>query len=325
MSASLADRLEARAVRFEQRAARARARAAEARTDKRIVVGSEAHRDLFCSQFEKTYTEYDPETLPWPELSEVELARLRGVPFWQEVYHTERRAGAIVDAFTPEVSDPVVRNAVKLQGFEEARHAKLIGVMIDRYGIDATEQPIEAFPADLETAFIDFGFGECLDAFLGFGAFKTARQSKFLPDAMFDIFDTLMFEETRHIVFFINYMAWRQVQQGRGAPPLRALTHAWFYVRAARRLTGMVGRGKQSNDGRDFAVTQANMFLDGFSFRGFVEDCYRENARRMGEFDPGLLQPRLLPAIADMAAAGLRFWDRARPQVRRETLAAHEE
>ena len=66
------------------------------------------------------------------------------------------------------------------------------------------------------------------------------------------------------------------------------------------------------------------MFLDGFSFRGFVEDCYRENARRMNAFDPGLLQPRLLPAIADMAAAGLRVWDRARPQVRRETLAAHE-
>jgi hypothetical protein len=288
-----------------------------------VVVGSEAHRDLFCRQFHETYTDYDPPKLPWPELNEAELARLRGVPFWQEVYHTERRAGAIVEAFFPQVGDPVVRDAVKLQGFEEARHANLIKTMIDRYGIDATEQPIDAFPADLETAFIDFGFGECLDAFLGFGAFKTARESKFLPDAMFDIFDMLMFEETRHIVFFINYMAWRQVQQGKGALPLRLAKHAWFYARAARRLTGMVGRGQEANDGKDFAVTQANMFLDGFSFRSFVEDCYRENARRMSAFDPGLLQPRLLPAIADMAAAGLRFWDRARPQVRVETLAAH--
>ncbi len=324
MSATVADRLDKRAARFEQRAARTRARAERARATPRVAVGSDAHRDLFCNQFLETYTDFDPETLPWPELNQAELDRLRGVPFWQEVYHTERRAGAIVDAFYPEVGDQVVRDAVKLQGFEEARHAKLIKVMIDRYGIDATEQPIENFPADLETAFIDFGFGECLDAFLGFGAFKTARESKFLPDAMFDIFDMLMFEETRHIVFFINYMAWRQVQQGRGAPPLRAITHAWFYARAARRLAGMVGRGQDANDGKDFAVTQANMFLDGFSFRGFVEDCYRENARRMRAFDPGLLQPRLLPAVADMAAAGLRFWDRARPQVRRETLAAHE-
>ena len=60
-----------------------------------------------------------------------------------------------------------------------------------------------------------FGFGECMDSFLGFGAFKTARQSEFLPESMFEIFDVLMYEETRHIVFFINYMAWREVQRGR--------------------------------------------------------------------------------------------------------------
>jgi hypothetical protein len=242
---------------------------------------------------------------------------LRSVPFWQEVYHTERRAGAIVATFTPTVKDPLVREAVALQGVEEARHAHLLRVMIDRYGLDATEQPLETFPPDLETAFIDFGFGECMDSFLGFGAFKTARESKFLPEGMFEIFDVLMHEETRHIVFFINYMAWREVQRGRGLAPLRAITSAWFYGRALRRLLGMVRRGKDVNDGRDFAVTEASMFLEGFSFRQFVEECYRENARRMSAFDPNLLQPRLLPAIADMAAAGLRLWERRRPQVRR--------
>jgi hypothetical protein len=247
-------------------------------------------------------------------MDEAALARLRGVPFWQEVYHTERRAGAIVDAFTPQVSDPVVREAIALQGFEETRHAKLIRVLIDRYELDATEQPLESFPNDLETAFIDFGFGECLDAFLGFGAFKTARQSAFLPEAMFEIFDVLMFEETRHIVFFINYMAWREKRRGHLAPT-RALKSAWFYGRALRRLMGMVQRGQEPNDGRDFAVTQANMFLDGFSFRGFVEDCYRENARRMSVFDPDLMQPRLLPAVADLALRGLRLWNRRRPRL----------
>jgi hypothetical protein len=276
-----------------------------------IEAGSPEHKALFCRQFMETYQEFDPETLPWPDLDEAALARLRGVPFWQEVYHTERRAGAIVDAFTPMVADPVVREAVALQGREEARHARLIRTMIDRYGIDAHEMPLERFPDDMETAFIDFGFGECLDAFLGFGAFKTARQSEFLPAAMFDIFDTLMFEETRHIVFFINYMAWREKQRGLNAP-MRAMKSTWFYARAARRLLGMVKRGQEPNNGRDFAVTQANMFLDGFSFLGFVEDCYRENARRMSEFDPDLMQPKLLPAIANLALRGLRLWDRRR-------------
>ena len=283
-----------------------------------IKVGSDAHKELFCRQFLETHELFDPEQLPWPELDEAQLGRLRSVPFWQEVYHTERRAGAIVAAFTPTVKDPLVREAVAVQGVEETRHAKLIRVMIDRYGIEASEQPIEDLPADIETAFIDFGFGECLDSFLGFGAFKAARQSEFLPESMFEIFDVLMHEETRHIVFFINYMAWRQVRLGRGAAPMRAVTSAWFYARALRRLAGMASRGKDANDGKDFAITEANMFLEGFSFRQFVEDCYRENARRMGVFNPDLMQPRLLPAIADVALKGLRLWENRRPQVWRK-------
>jgi hypothetical protein len=283
----------------------------------KIKIGSEAHKELFCRQFLETHELYDPQTLPWPDLDEAQLGRLRSVPFWQEVYHTERRAGAIVAAFTPMVQDPLVREAVALQGVEEARHAQLIRVMIDRYGLEATEQPIETFPPNLETAFIDFGFGECMDSFLGFGAFKTARESEFLPEGMFEIFDVLMHEETRHIVFFINYMAWREVRRGRGLAPLRAMTSTWYYGRALSRLLGMVRRGKDANDGKDFAVTEASMFLEGFSFRQFVETCYRENARRMSAFDPDLLQPKLLPAIADMAAAGLRLWERGRPHLRR--------
>src|ERR1700761_3603143 len=200
-----------------------------------IKAGSEEHKRLFCRQFIETHELFEPELLPWPDLNDASLARLRGVPFWQEVYHTERRAGAIVDAFTPHVIDSLVREAVALQGVEESRHAKLIRVMIDRYGLEATEQPLEAFPDDLETAFIDFGFGECLDSFLGFGAFKTARESQFLPESMFQIFDVLMQEETRHILFFINYMAWREKRRGHIAPTL-ALKNTWFYGRAARRL-----------------------------------------------------------------------------------------
>ncbi|GBQ70617.1 hypothetical protein AA103196_2539 [Ameyamaea chiangmaiensis NBRC 103196] len=278
--------------------------------------GSDAHKSLFCRQFIDTHQVFDPASLPWPALSDDELTRLRSVPFWQEVYHTERRAGAIVHAFTPFITDPDVRAAVALQGVEETRHANLIRVMIDRYGLDAVEQPIEAFPADLETAFIDFGFGECLDAFLGFGAFKNARQSQFLPASMFEIFDVLMFEETRHIVFFINYMAWRERQRGLG-PVRRTLKSLRFYARAGQRLLGMVNRGQQPNDGRDFAVTQTSLFLDGFSFRGFVEDCYRENARRMRAFDPDLMQPSLLPGMADLALRGLDVWDKGRRLTRR--------
>jgi hypothetical protein len=274
-----------------------------------VEIGSEAHKTLFCRQFIDSYSEFAPETLPWPVLTAVELERLRTVPFWQEVRHTERRAGAIVAAFTETIDDPLLRDAIALQGLEETRHARLLAVMIERYGIDAPELPLDSVDGDVEKRFIDFGFGECLDSFLGFGAFKFARQSGFLPEAMFDIFDRLMFEETRHIVFFINWMAWREARLGRQARPLRHANSMRFYGRAIGRLLGTVRRGKKENHGKNFSATQASMFLDGFNFRRFVEECYSENARRMSLFDPTLLQPRFLPRLADAALAGLRLWD----------------
>jgi len=233
---------------------------------------------------------------------------LRSIPFWQEVLYTERRAGAIVAAYAATIADPLVHEAVSLQGFEEARHAELLRVMIHRYGIAADEPPLdEPISSNLRRAFADFGYGECADSFLGFGVFKIARRSGFLPEPLFEIFDMLMREETRHIVFFINWMAWQQTARGYGARWLRAGNAAWYYSRAIGRLLGTLRRGRRANDGKDFSATQASALLDGFTFRGFVKECCAEHARRMAGFDSDLLLPRLLPTVAGVALAGWRL------------------
>src|SRR5436309_12022583 len=74
-----------------------------------MKIGSQEHRDAFCAHFLQTYIEYDPKTLPWPELDAPALRRLQSVPFWEEVFYTERRAGAIVAAYTETVADPVLK------------------------------------------------------------------------------------------------------------------------------------------------------------------------------------------------------------------------
>jgi hypothetical protein len=273
-----------------------------------MKIGSEQHKERFCRHFMATHCRFDPMTLAWPDLDEAALGRLRGIPFWEEVLYTERRAGAIVAAYARTIADPLVREAVTLQGFEEARHAELLRVMIRRYGIAAEERPLdEPMSSDLRRAFADFGYGECLDSFLGFGVFKIARRSGFLPEPLFEIFDVLMREETRHIVFFINWVAWQEAARGRGARWLRGLTAAGYYCRAIGRLLGTIRRGRRANDGKDFSATQASVFLDAFSPRSFVQECYAEHERRMGEFGPDLLQPRFLPTLAGVALAGLRL------------------
>src|SRR5215475_6893877 len=122
-----------------------------------LSIGSEEHKQLFCRSFIDSYEPYEPEQLPWPDLDGPNLERLCAVPFWEEVLHTERAAGAKVKAYAATIHDPLLQEAIALQGVEESRHAQLLQFMIQRYGIKATEQPLDKFPADIETTFIDFG------------------------------------------------------------------------------------------------------------------------------------------------------------------------
>jgi hypothetical protein len=71
------------------------------------------------------------------------------------------------------------------------------------------------------------------------------------------------------------------------------------------RGAGVARRGAEKNDGREFTATQASVFLDGFTFRRFLEDCYGENRRRMAVFDEDMLKPSFLPQLAETALAAL--------------------
>src|SRR5438105_4775202 len=108
---------------------------------------------------------------------------------------------------------------------------------------------------------------------------------------------------------------WQQVVAGRGTSLLRNVTAAHYYSRAIGRLVATVWRGRGANDGKDFSATQASVFLDGFTLRGFVGECCDEHARRMAEFDRELLQPRFLPKIAGIVLAALPL-RRAAPRPR---------
>jgi len=48
-----------------------------------MKVGTEEHKQQFCRQFIASHLRYQPEDLPWPELDELALTRLRAIPVWQ--------------------------------------------------------------------------------------------------------------------------------------------------------------------------------------------------------------------------------------------------
>jgi hypothetical protein len=284
-----------------------------------MKIGSEAHKELFCRSFMESHRQYEPETLPWPDLDQASLDRLRSIPFWDAALDTEREAGVMVSAFAETVDDPLIREAIALQGREEARHARLLEFMMRRYEIPVGERPAITLPERLEPAFIDFGYGECLDSFLAFGLFAIARQSQVLPESLFVLFSPLLDEEARHIVFLVNWVAYLETQRGRGAKPLRAFNSLLHYSRALYHLYKLVS--DPNNGGEGFTATGANEFIDNLTIDQFLTNCLEENARRMSLFDPQLLQPQLMPGIAATALRAIHWLPQSKPP-NKETLSS---
>jgi hypothetical protein len=267
-------------------------------------VGSFEHRDLFCRAFIETHARFEPEELPWPELDGVHLARLRAFPFWSYARTIEQRAGRMVTSFAQTLDDPVIREAVALQGVEETRHGRLMTHVVERYGIDAPPLALADPPAQRDD-FCIFGFGECTDSFIGFGAFALARERGLFPESLLAIFDGVLLEEARHIVFFVNWWRYEEARAGRDKPVVRTFNSLKYHVRAA------LGTASGATEVPPMPTTLDDPELDAMVKSVtpvmFLEAALAENRRMMARLDPRLLRPRLMPVAATLLLAGIRM------------------
>ncbi|MBM4270023.1 MAG: ferritin-like domain-containing protein [Deltaproteobacteria bacterium] len=274
----------------------------------KMQAGSEAHKDLFCRSFLNAHRAYEPQDLAWPELSNEHVEMLRALPVWSEALRDESGAGHFLALFADRVEDPLLREAIALQAFEESRHARVIRFMLEHYGVVIPSFVPKEMPADFERGFTGLGYLECADSFAGCGFFEVVRESGFLPDEFLAIFDRFLDEEIQHVVFFVNWLAHHQAARHRDAWPFRAATAAWGYGRAMGRLAG----SRQETRPVGYVPAGAEEILAGLTVARFVAACVRENSRRMDVVDPDLLRPRFLPSLAGVALPLLSVFDRSR-------------
>lgn len=244
---------------------------------------------------------FEPAALPWPSLDSESIDRLRAIPFWDVALQAERNAGVMVSSFAETISDPVIREAIALQGIEETRHARILDEMLTRYGIALAPAP----PGNVKISkrsWIDFGYEECIDSFFGFGIFGLARRIKFFIPELTDIFDIVLREEARHVTFFVNWIAYDRGLRHRSAMVLQAIATAYGYARAVRRIVTTFapkGRGPKVK-GVGFGAEGVFKIFSDVTWRSFLQSCVDENDRYLSAFDPRLLRPRVLPTIARM-------------------------
>jgi hypothetical protein len=146
-----------------------------------IVIGSEEHKQLFCRMFLDPFDPYKPAVIEWPKLNDEALARLTSLPFWHLAVTTEGYAAAHMNAIAEDAIDPLIKEAIALNAFEEQRHKHVLEHMIRFYGIKIGDEPPYPRPKNTEWAYLKTGYGECFDSFFAFGLFKLAKDSGFPP------------------------------------------------------------------------------------------------------------------------------------------------
>lgn len=274
----------------------------------RMRIGTPEHRDLFCKTFIDGHKPYEVEELPWPQLERRYLDRLRAIPFWGIARAMEHRAGVMVSGFADTIADPAIREAIALQGREEARHGRIMSHLVEHYGISTSETELPAFQPH-RGDFVTFGYEECLDFFMGAGLFRLATELDYFPKPFVAIFEDVLFEEARHVTFFINWFRYEEARAGRDRFPGRFFVAARNYLGSLRSLIGtFTGSGSTG-----FAAKDAGALIDGLTPKLFLEAALEQHRKFLGRLDRRLVKPAMLPALATIALTVLR----ALPPVRK--------
>jgi hypothetical protein len=269
-------------------------------------LGSTEHLTAFCRMLLDTFNPYKPAVIDWPKLDADALERLVGLPIWDIAVQTEGRAKLNVATYGTIVSEPLLKKAIELNAFEEGRHKDVLSNLVAAYGIALAPEPQYAVPRDAEWAFMVTGYSECIDSFFAFGLFEAAKRSGFFPAELVDTFEPVIHEEGRHIIFFVNWVAWHRRTMKLWRRPLFELKviAVWIFLVWERiGIARSMDNGVQDNN---FTVTGATQVGADIGVTELIDLCLAENERRMAPYDARLPRPRTVPALVRFARRFMR-------------------
>ena len=271
-----------------------------------VEIGSDAHLRLFCRTLLSTFNPYKPAVIDWPRLDPDTQRIITSLPIWDMAVQTENRASLFVGSYAELVREPLLKAAVELDAFEERRHRHVLANMVEAYGIKLAPEPVYPNPRDAEWAFTRVGYSECIDSFFAFGLFEAARRTGYFPPALIDTFEPVIHEEGRHILFFINWVAWHRRNMPWWRRPWFELKVLAIWVCLILERIGVASNMDQGVQDSNFTVNGAGELGVDLSPAELMDICLAENDRRLSIYDGRLLRPTFVPRMVRFVRRFLR-------------------
>jgi hypothetical protein len=275
--------------------------------------GDDAYRAMFSRLLLDTFNPYKPAVIDWPVLDPDARQRLISLPIWDIAVQTEGRARLRILSYARGVREALLREAFELMAFEEGRHKEVLSHLVRAYGIELEPEPEYHEPRDPEWGFMVTGYSECIDSFFAFGLFELARRSGYFPPELVETFEPVIQEEGRHILFFVNWVAWHKRTMPLWRRPwflLKTIAVWAFLVRERIGLARDVSAGGKED--ANFTVQGASAVGGEVDTTELMRICLAENDRRLGGYDPRLLRPTTVPRMVRLALRVMDGWQRVR-------------
>ncbi|CAH9015064.1 hypothetical protein [Candidatus Nitrosacidococcus sp. I8] len=279
-----------------------------------IRLGSDTHKEMFCSLLLETHNPYKPAVMDWPRLSDKELKRVASLPIWDIAIQTEGRASLRVATYAKTINDLTLRAALDMDAAEEKRHKEVLSRLAKFYNVTIAYEPHYMVPKNPEWAWMVTGYSECIDSFFAFGLFESAKRSGFFPTALTDTFEPVIQEEARHILFFVNWVVWYKRN-------LKIWQKPWFFTRILAvwvfliwervGLAKGLDKNKELRDA-NFAITGAEQIGVEIQLVDLLEICLSENERRLSGYDQRLVRPTIVPFFIRMICSTIGVINKVR-------------
>jgi hypothetical protein len=272
-----------------------------------IKFGDPTHFAMLTRLLLDTYNPYKPAVLDWAKLDPETRARIVSLPIWDIAVQTEIKASARIEAFAKTVRDPQLRVALMHMAGEEARHRDVLSRLVAAYDIPMQPDEDYALPNDAEWGFMVTGYSECIDSFFAYGLFEMANRSGYFPPELVETFEPVVQEEGRHILFFMNWIAWHKATMPLWRRPYFALKTAavwafliWERIGIARAVDGLEGADA------NFTMNGSKALSDEMDPAVLMDICLEQDKKRMAGYDPRLKRPTTMPKLVRLARLFIR-------------------
>ena len=258
-----------------------------------MELGSHEHKELFCRFFIDTHRPFVPEELPWPDLNKATIEKLANFPIWDYAVHTERQVFNKLTAYSNEEPDPLLKEALALQAYEEGRHADILECFLNHYNIPFNQISDKPLPSNLEWCFMSTGAGECIDSFFAFGFLALSKRTNDYPLELIELMEPIVQEEARHILFIQNWLLYRR----RTVPYISQGIHFFMTMRAFASAGWSRLMDLKNLGGSAFTIQARTYEGSSMSLKDFINLCQKENKRLLAPYDSRLARPKLIPRI----------------------------